>query len=282
MKLQQPRDRYEGVNEADAKPIPDTILRGYNANVKNAQSMASALLSLFDQINDNEPTDFTANGNIKRVLKLLNYVAKTPDTETDQGGEQTADGLDEASNSIRTPAYDQAREQFFDYLERTLDATYRNASKGATAKKLLNPQKEEFITQDILPAILKRDDQPFSAIFKQQMLGDENLRRDFVRVAIEMYPEPKITPDAVNPDGSEYMGEEGDIAHDCANHVLHEKYGHGICLEEQHTLVKEGDKHVVTHYDVFFKEGSKTVKDIPVSELKVITESNHGHKRRKK
>ena len=76
--------------------------------------------------------------------------------------------------------------------------------------------------------------------------------------------------------------EEGDIAHDCANHVLHEKYGHGICLEEQHTLVKEGDKHVVTHYDVFFKEGSKTVKDIPVSELKIVTESHHGHKRRKK
>ena len=282
MKLQQPADRYEGVNEADAKPIPDTILRGYNANVKNAQSMASALLSLFNQINDKEPTDFTANGNIKRVLKLLNYVAKTPDTETDQGGEQTADGLDEASNSIRTPAYDEAREQFFDYLERTLDATYRNASKGATAKNLLNPNKEEFITQDILPAILKRDDQPFSTVFKQQMLGDENLRRDFVRVAIEMYPEPKITPDAVNPDGSEYMGEEGDIAHDCANHVLHEKYGHGICLEEQHTLVREGNKHVVTHYDVFFKEGSKTVRDIPVSELKVITESHHGHKRRKK
>ena len=282
MKLQQPADRYEGVNEADAKPIPDNILRGYNANVKNAQSMASALLSLFNQINDKEPTDFTSNGNIKRVLKLLNYVAKAPDTETDQGGEQTADGLDEASNSIRTPAYDEAREQFFDYLERTLDATYRNASKGATAKKLLNPHNEEFITQDILPAILKRDDQPFPAIFKQQMLGDENLRRDFVRVAIEMYPEPKITPDAVNPDGSEYMGEEGDIAHDCANHVLHEKYGHGICLEEQHTLVREGNKHVVTHYDVFFKEGSKTVRDIPVSELKVITESHHGHKRRKK
>ena len=78
------------------------------------------------------------------------------------------------------------------------------------------------------------------------------------------------------------MGEEEDIAHDCANHVLHEKYGHGICLEEQHTLVKEGNKHVVTHYDVFFKEGSKTVRDIPVSELKVITESHHGHKRRKK
>ena len=68
-----------------------------------------------------------------------------------------------------------------------------------------------------------------------------------------------------------------EIQHDCANHVLHEKYGHGICLEEQHTLLEDG---TVTHYDVFFKEGSKTVKDIPVNELQIITSSNHGHKKR--
>jgi len=69
-----------------------------------------------------------------------------------------------------------------------------------------------------------------------------------------------------------------EIQHDCANHVLHEKYGHGICLEEQHTLLEDG---TVTHYDVFFKEGSKTVKDIPVNELQIINSSNHGHKKRK-
>ena len=56
------------------------------------------------------------------------------------------------------------------------------------------------------------------------------------------------------------------FAHDCAAHVVHETYGHGICLEGQHTLVenKEGN-HVVTHYDVFFKEGSKTVENIKSS-----------------
>ena len=69
-----------------------------------------------------------------------------------------------------------------------------------------------------------------------------------------------------------------EIQHDCANHVLHEKYGHGICLEEQHTLLEDG---TVTHYDVFFKEGSKTVRDIPVNELQIINSSNHGHKKRK-
>ena len=73
------------------------------------------------------------------------------------------------------------------------------------------------------------------------------------------------------------------FTHDCAAHVVHETYGHGICLEGQHTLVEnEEGNHVVTHYDVFFKEGSKTVEDIPVEELKIITESSHNHPKNKK
>ena len=69
--------------------------------------------------------------------------------------------------------------------------------------------------------------------------------------------------------------------HDCAAKVMHEKYGNGDCIPEEHTLVKEGNKYVVTHYDVLFESG-KTVKNIPVGDLKIITESHHGHKRRKK
>ena len=43
------------------------------------------------------------------------------------------------------------------------------------------------------------------------------------------------------------------FTHDCAAHVVHETYGHGICLEGQHTLVENAEgNHVVTHYDVFF------------------------------
>jgi hypothetical protein len=60
---------------------------------------------------------------------------------------------------------------------------------------------------------------------------------------------------------------------------MHEKYGHGICLEGKHTLLEDG---TVTHYDVFFKEGSKTVENIPVNELNILTSSHHGHKRNKK
>ena len=70
--------------------------------------------------------------------------------------------------------------------------------------------------------------------------------------------------------------------HDCAAHVVHETYGYGICLDGEHTLVENADgTHSVTHYDVFFKEGNKTVKNIPVGDLEVLTESHHGHKKKK-
>lgn len=70
--------------------------------------------------------------------------------------------------------------------------------------------------------------------------------------------------------------------HDCAAHVVHETYGYGICLDEAHTLVENADgTHSVTHYDVFFKTGNKTVKNIPVEDLEVLTESHHGHKKKK-
>ena len=70
--------------------------------------------------------------------------------------------------------------------------------------------------------------------------------------------------------------------HDCAAHVVHETYGHGMCIPEKHTLIKEGNKYVVTHYDVVFKKDKKVVRDIPVNELKIITQNEHWHKGYKK
>lgn len=70
--------------------------------------------------------------------------------------------------------------------------------------------------------------------------------------------------------------------HDCAAHVVHETYGYGICLDEQHTLVENAEgEHVVSHYDVFFKEGNTTVMNVPVNELKVLTSESHNHKKKK-
>lgn len=70
--------------------------------------------------------------------------------------------------------------------------------------------------------------------------------------------------------------------HDCAAKVVHEVYGEGICIPEKHTLIKEGNKYVVTHYDVLFKEGKKVVEDIPVEELQIVTQKEHWHKGYKK
>ena len=83
-------------------------------------------------------------------------------------------------------------------------------------------------------------------------------------------------------DDDENMDEAGPgYKHDCAAKVVHEKYGKGKCIPEKHTLVKEGEKHVVTHYDVLFESG-KTVKDIPVTELEIKTSNEHWHKGYKK
>ena len=69
--------------------------------------------------------------------------------------------------------------------------------------------------------------------------------------------------------------------HDCAAKVVHEKYGEGNTIPEKHTLVKEGNKYVVTHYDVLFENGN-TVLDIPVNELDIKTTNEHWHKGYKK
>ena len=69
--------------------------------------------------------------------------------------------------------------------------------------------------------------------------------------------------------------------HDCAAKVIHKEHGAGNTIPEKHTLVKEGDKYVVTHYDVLFENGN-TVLDIPVNELKIETTNEHWHKGYKK
>jgi len=78
------------------------------------------------------------------------------------------------------------------------------------------------------------------------------------------------------------MSEAGPgFKHDCAAKVVHEKYGKGNTIPEKHTLVKEGNKYVVTHYDVLFENGN-TVLDVPVNELKIETTNEHWHKGYKK
>ena len=148
--------------------------------------------------------------------------------------------------------------------------------EGLKVGGFLAPAIESAFNKDLRPAIKKGFtkglDQPKVKVLSQADLDAARMGNPVAEA------EPKQTVySPVNEEKNEE--EEKDIKHDCANHVLHEKYGHGICLEEQHTLLEDG---TVTHYDVFFKEGSKTVKNIPTEELKIITSSHHGHKRKKK
>lgn len=75
--------------------------------------------------------------------------------------------------------------------------------------------------------------------------------------------------------------ENGGIAHMCASHVQHATYGEGVCIPEQHTIVETAPgEGYVTHYDVNFD--GNIVENVPVEELTIISESNHGHSRKKK
>ena len=158
-----------------------------------------------------------------------------------------------------------------------------NLKKFLTENKLTSLSNDKGINENLSPAEQEKVSSELSNYVEKH-------KPDFGEVAeiadmladITGLPVDKIKDylmDLTGGDDTMKFNEEKDIKHDCANHVLHEKYGHGLCLEEQHTLLEDG---TVTHYDVFFKEGSKTVKNIPVEELNIITSSHHGHKRKKK
>lgn len=71
------------------------------------------------------------------------------------------------------------------------------------------------------------------------------------------------------------------LQHDCAKHVVHKEHGEGQCVPGMHTLEENEDgTGYVTHYDVMF--GDTIVEDVPVEELEIVSEMNHGHPRKKK
>lgn len=101
------------------------------------------------------------------------------------------------------------------------------------------------------------------------------------------------------------------VKHDCASHVVHKEHGEGTCIPGQHTLVekekkecthcegtgKHGDEDCekcdgkgyimegyVTHYDVMFKgeDGPFIISDVAVEDLEIVSESHHGHPKKKK
>ena len=71
------------------------------------------------------------------------------------------------------------------------------------------------------------------------------------------------------------------VKHDCATHVVHEKWGNGECIPEMHTIVETSDgEGYVTHYDVWFEHGIEV--NVPVEALTIIESCSHGHAPKKK
>ena len=93
------------------------------------------------------------------------------------------------------------------------------------------------------------------------------------KMAKGMYNKEAKDIDAKNADAA--------IKHDCASHVEHTKWGVGDCIDEQHTIVETAPGvGYVTHYDVMFEHGVE--KDVPVEDLKILSEKHHGHMPKKK
>ena len=117
------------VDEAEAKPVPDQILRGYNVNVKDAKTMAQALLSMFNQINSKEDKDYTQNTQIKRVIDLLTNVSKEKSSEPE---------TDQAVKEIDTRAARASLDKFAakeKELDRQNPNRHKEAGKKASAER---------------------------------------------------------------------------------------------------------------------------------------------------
>lgn len=86
----------QSVEEAE---IPTSTLTKVNAEVKNAQTMAQALLDFIDQVKEKETVDFTSNASMKVVLDKLNTLAKTEDKETEAVAENVEEIQEEVPSS---------------------------------------------------------------------------------------------------------------------------------------------------------------------------------------
>jgi hypothetical protein len=139
--------------EVDVRPVPDSILRGYNTNVRNPKSMAQAILNLFNQLNDKESYDYKNHSGFKRVLAMLDKIAKTDDSESDekQIAEQGPGELDKIYDVIlkyvKDP--DEAMEELDNFISQGKDGfsdeLYANLSRDPEFRLALKETVENMI-----------------------------------------------------------------------------------------------------------------------------------------
>jgi predicted transcriptional regulator len=81
--------------------IPSASLTKVNAEVKNVQTMAQAILDFIEQVKEKETVDFGANAAMKIVLDKLNTLAKTEEKETEAVAENTEEVTEETVSKMK-------------------------------------------------------------------------------------------------------------------------------------------------------------------------------------
>lgn len=158
--------------------------------------------------------------------------------------------------------------------EELVNELHKTGHKDPKGRSLMKGDKEESDQEPVKEAInpVKAARVIFDKLAFAKLIGKQNRRR--AEGIIEFQLRAMNFGESVQESAPGYK-------HDCAVKVIHKEHGEGTCIPEKHTLVEDGDKHIVTHYDVKFKSG-KVVEDIPVSELKIVTMKEHWHKGYKK
>ena len=85
--------------EVEEAELTTSTLTKINAEVKNVQTMAQAILDFVEQVQEKESIDFGANASMKIVLDKLNTLAKTEDKETEAVAENVEEIQEETPSS---------------------------------------------------------------------------------------------------------------------------------------------------------------------------------------
>jgi len=87
--------------EVEEVELPSATLTKTNAEVKNIQTMAQAMLDFFNQIKEKEAVDFEANANMKVALDKLKKLAKTEEEEAVAVAENTEEVTEETTSKMK-------------------------------------------------------------------------------------------------------------------------------------------------------------------------------------
>jgi len=176
------------------------------------------------------------------------------------------DAYDVFSFGTSSNSYDKTLETLISDIERTAEEEDEDMDEGRNVDDIY----------DITVHTMKR-------LAKKYKAGDKSVVPHLKKLTdVKKKLEQEKIKKASNIGKGQELDEAGPgFKHDCAAKVIHKEHGAGNTIPEKHTLVKEGNKYVVTHYDVLFENGN-TVLDIPVNELDIKTTNEHWHKGYKK